>query len=388
MIFSNKNFERLGENYLFSEVRKRKNLYQNHHSDAYLINLGVGDVLGPLSPVVIEGLHTAVDEYAQTTTFKGYPPETGYPFLKNKIIESYVKNNVDLTNDFEIFIGDGAKSDLGNILDIFNSLTSLIPTPVYPVYEDSNIIAGNKIKYLPCKKETNFIPRPNWKDKGSYLIYLCSPNNPTGVVIDFNVLTEWVEYANKTNSVIIFDSAYSAYVTGNYPKSIFEIQGADKCSIEISSFSKSFAFTGLRLGYTIIPKQLKRGEFLYRLWFRRQSTKFNGVSYLVQRAGECALTNRGIEESKKQIELYLSNAKTLKMFLLLLGYEVYGGDNSPYLWLNCKTDSWSFFDEMLNKYQIIGTPGVGFGKGGEGYFRLSSFATDKDIDLAVERLSR
>lgn len=384
----NKNFDNLEDNYLFSTIRAKKRKYEELHPNAKLINLGVGDVVGGLSPCVIEAMEKAVREYITPETFKGYPPEQGYEFLRAAIANYYSRFGIKLSAK-EIYISDGAKSDIGNLLDIFGESLVLIPDPVYPAYVDSNLMKGNKIKLLSGTDSNNFLPLPNFNDEKSYLIYLCSPNNPTGAVYNKEQLKMWVEYANKTQSIIIFDSAYESFIRGAFPRSIFEIEGSESCAVEISSFSKRAGFTGLRLGYTIIPDKLEiSGKNLGTLWFRRQATRFNGVSYIIQRAGEATFSEKGISECKQQVDYYLDNAKRLKAVFECLGYKVYGGDNSPYVWIDCKEDSWSFFDRMLEIYQIVGTAGVGFGKCGQNYFRLSSFALKKDIQIAEERLTK
>ncbi len=383
----NKNFCSLEDNYLFSKIRAKKRDYEEKHPDQIIINLGVGDVIGALTESAINALKSGIEAYKSVENFKGYPPEQGYPFLREKIVNYYKKFNVNLDID-SIFISDGAKSDLSNIIEIFSDLTALIPTPVYPVYVDTNIIKGNKIKYLECIPENNFLPLPNKQLKGSYLIYLCSPNNPTGAVFSYEDLKKWVDFANSTGSIIIFDSAYEAFIRSGVPHSIFEIEGSENCSIEIASFSKRAGFTGLRLGYTIINRKSKRMNEFALCWARRQATEFNGVSYLIQKAGEATLTEIGLAECQSKIDYYLKNAEIIKKVFIDKGFNVYGGTDSPYIWIDCKKDSWEFFDEMLEKYQIVGTAGAGFGKGGEHFYRLSAFALRKDILLAVNRLKK
>lgn len=383
----NKNFDKLVDNYLFSTIRAKKRAYEELHPEKRIINLGVGDVVGGIAPSVADAMNKAVNDYLDPKTFKGYPPEQGYEFLRDAIVKYYARSGVSISSS-EIYVSDGAKSDIGNILDVFGSSTSLIPNPVYPAYVDTNLMHGNKIKFLYGTKENAFLPLPDFRDKNSYLIYLCSPNNPTGAVYNKEQLQLWVEYANKYGSIIIFDSAYESFIRGDYPKSIFEIEGSKSCAVEISSFSKRAGFTGLRLGFTIIPKELEVSKKnIGKLWLRRQSTRFNGVSYIIQKGGEASLSQKGIEECRQQVDYYLNNAVILKNIFSNLGYTVYGGVNAPYVWLECKEDSWSFFDRMLENYQIVGTAGQGFGSCGQNYFRLSAFALKEDVLIAQNRLT-
>lgn len=383
----NKNFDLLGENYLFTEIRKRKKNYLNHHLNSNLIDLGVGDVRGGLPEHVINAIKNAANEYLDQATFHGYPPEQGYPFLREKIVSYYRRYGVKLDTD-DIFISDGAKSDIGNILDLFPFTTALIPTPVYPAYVDTNILKGNKVKNVICDSDSNFCPSSKGVKIQPYLIYLCSPNNPTGAVYSKARLTEWVRFALRSKSIIIFDSAYESFIRDDSPHSIFEIEGSENCCIEIGSFSKRASFTGLRVGYSIIKRSAPLMTKLGELWKRRHATKFNGVSYIMQKAAESTLTPLGIDTCNSKIDEYLENAKLLKNAFTSLGFDVYGGQNAPYLWVDCKESSWQFFDYMLEKYQIIGTAGIGFGKGGETYYRLSAFANRKDILSATNRLKR
>lgn len=360
----NENFLKLQDNYLFSTIAKKVNTFQKNNTKKKIIKMGIGDVTLPLPKKIIESLHSAIQEMGDISTFKGYPPEYGYDFLKEKIIENeYEKRNINLDKS-EIFISDGAKSDTGNILDIFkNGITVAITNPVYPVYMDTNIIAGNKIIYLPMNKENKFIPELP-KEKVD-IIYLCFPNNPTGATLEKQELKKWVEYAIQNKSIILYDSAYSAFITErNVPYSIYEIEGARKVAIEVKSFSKTAGFTGLRCSYTVIPKEViaytEKGEEvkLNELWGRRQSTKFNGVSYIIQKAGEEIYSEDGGKQVKENIEFYMENAKIIREELIKLGYEVYGGINAPYIW--CKTPngltSWDFFDYLLNEKAIVVTP--------------------------------
>ena len=383
----NKNFDKLIDNYLFSAVRAKKREYEEKHPHAKIVNLGVGDVVGGLAPSVVSAMQKTISEYLSPTTFKGYPPEQGYEFLRESIRSYYHRFGVELSTS-EIYVSDGAKSDIGNILDIFDKTTSLIPNPVYPAYLDTNIMRGNKIKFVDGSKENGFLPLPDFQDKNSYLIYICSPNNPTGAVYTKEQLKLWVDYAIQNGSIIIFDSAYESFIREDYPRSIFEIEGSKTCAIEISSFSKRAGFTGLRLGFSIIPNDLKvENKEIGKLWFRRQSTRFNGVSYIIQKGGDASLSKKGIEECAKQVDYYLENAKILKQLFSNLGFDVVGGVNAPYLWIDCKKDSWEFFDYLLEKHQIVGTAGVGFGSAGKNYFRLSAFALREDVEIATERLT-
>lgn len=372
----NENFLKLQDNYLFSTIAKKVNAFQKNNPTKKIIKMGIGDVTLPLPKKIIEGLHSAIQEMGDISTFKGYPPEYGYDFLKEKIIENeYERRNINLDKS-EIFISDGAKSDTGNILDIFKSgITVAITNPVYPVYMDTNIIAGNKITYLPMNKENKFIPELP-KEKVD-IIYLCFPNNPTGATLEKQELKKWVEYAIQNKSIILYDSAYSAFITEkNVPYSIYEIEGAKKVAIEVKSFSKTAGFTGLRCSYTVIPKEViaytEKGEEvkLNELWGRRQSTKFNGVSYIIQKAGEEIYSEDGEKQVKENIKFYMENAKIIRGELIKLGYEVYGGINAPYIW--CKTPneltSWDFFDYLLNEKAIVVTPRKRFWRRWRGIF--------------------
>lgn len=384
----NKNFDNLVDNYLFSTIRAKKRAYEEAHPKTKIVNLGVGDVVGGLSQTVVEAMQKAVGDYLSPATFKGYPPEQGYEFLRESIARYYSRLGVNLSTS-EIYISDGAKSDIGNVLDLFEKTTSLIPNPVYPAYVDTNLIRGNKIKFMEGRKENNFLPLPDFSDKNSYLIYLCSPNNPTGAVYDKKQLSLWVDYANQNHSIIIFDSAYESFIRGDYPRSIFEIEGSRTCAIEISSFSKRAGFTGLRLGFSIIPNELEvQKKKIGKLWLRRQSTRFNGVSFVIQKGGEASLSEKGSRECTRQVDYYLENAKILKDLFTNLGYDVVGGVNAPYLWIDCKKDSWEFFDYLLEKHQIVGTAGAGFGSLGKNFFRLSAFALREDVEIAKERLTK
>ena len=385
----NKNYQNVEESYLFSTVAKKVNEYKASHPDADVIKLGIGDVTLPLCGAVVEALKKAADEMGSADTFRGYGPEQGYEFVKAAIAKHYSGFGVDL-NDDEIFISDGAKSDLGNILDILgNDNTVLIPNPVYPVYVDTNIMDGRKIIYMDANEENEFLPLPD-NDVKADIIYLCSPNNPTGAVYTKEQLEKWVSYANENDALILFDAAYEAFIDGSeYPHSIFEIKDAKSCAIEFCSLSKTAGFTGTRCGYTVVPTALKRDSMvLNKMWLRRQTTKFNGVSYIIQRGAEAVFSERGLKEIKTNIAYYKNNAKIISDALDKLGIWHIGGKSSPYIWLKCPSgmSSWDFFDYLLEKYNIVGTPGSGFGKNGEGYFRLTAFGSVENTKKAVERL--
>lgn len=385
----NKNYLNVEESYLFSTVAKKVNEYKASHPDADVIKLGIGDVTLPLCGAVVDALKKAADEMGSADTFRGYGPEQGYGFVKSAIAKHYGGFGVDL-NDDEIFISDGAKSDLGNILDILGTdNTVLIPNPVYPVYVDTNIMDGRKIIYMDANEENGFLPLPD-KDVKADIIYLCSPNNPTGAVYTKEQLKKWVSYANENDALILFDAAYEAFIDGSeYPHSIFEIKDAKSCAIEFCSLSKTAGFTGTRCGYTVVPTALKRdGMVLNKMWLRRQTTKFNGVSYIIQRGAEAVFSERGLKEIKTNIAYYKNNAKIISDALDKLGIWHIGGKSSPYIWLKCPNgmSSWEFFDYLLEKYNIVGTPGSGFGKNGEGYFRLTAFGSVENTKKAVERL--
>ena len=387
----NKNYLNLEASYLFSTIAKKVNEYSEQHPDKNIIRLGIGDVTLPLCKAVVDAMKTAVEEMGVQETFRGYGPEQGYDFLKSAIKDYYGKRNVNLEPD-EIFISDGAKSDLGNILDILGTNnTVMVQDPVYPVYVDTNIMAGRKIVYSDCTEENGFLSGVNdIKNEKVDIIYLCSPNNPTGAVYSREQLKEWVDYALKNNSLILFDSAYEAFVSDeSLPRSIYEIEGAKNCAIEFCSFSKTAGFTGTRCGYTIVPASLVYDNtHLNKLWLRRQTTKFNGVPYIVHRGAAAVFTQEGQNEIKANINYYKENAKIITDTLDKLGIWYTGGKNSPYIWLKCPMGmtSWEFFDYLLNEFQIVGTPGSGFGKNGEGYFRLTSFGSREKTIEAMERL--
>ncbi|MBQ0163415.1 MAG: LL-diaminopimelate aminotransferase [Treponema sp.] len=390
----NKNFLDLEQNYLFSTVGKKQREYQAAHPEADVIKLSIGDVTKPLAPVVIEAMHKAVDELADEKTFRGYPPETGYDFIIEKILKWDFTDRGIKIDKSEIFLSDGAKSDCGNIGDIFAVDNKIaICDPVYPVYLDTNIMFGrkNNIIIMPCTEENGFMPKvPAEGDEVPDIIYLCFPNNPTGSVATREQLKEWVDYANAHHSVILFDAAYEAFITDNsIPKSIYEIEGARSCAIELRSFSKTAGFTGVRCGYTVVPHELVfDGTELNALWFRRQSTKFNGVSYVTQRAAEAIYSEEGQKQIRENLDYYCANAKIIFDGLTEAGFKCYGGIYSPYIWFKVPKGytSWSFFDELLDICHVVGTPGSGFGKCGEGFLRLTAFGNKERTIEAVERI--
>lgn len=397
MIKVNENFLKIKNNYLFSDIAKRVNAFTNENQDKKIIRLGIGDVTRPLSPTIITSLHNAVDEMGNIDTFKGYGPELGYDFLIEKIIANEFRpRSIELDKD-EVFISDGSKSDTGNIGDILGVDNKVaITDPVYPVYLDTNIMAGREnITYLPCNKENNFVPA--LPEEKVDMIYLCLPNNPTGTVLTKEQLKVWVDYARENKSLILFDAAYEAFITeDNIPHSIYEIEGAKEVAIEFRSFSKKAGFTGTRCAYTVIPKELKgyttTGEpvSINQLWNRRHSTKFNGVPYIVQKAAESVYTDSGKKEVADIISYYMENAKLIKAGLGAVGIETFGGINAPYIWLKTPNNlpSWDFFDILLNQLNIVGTPGVGFGQNGEGYFRLTAFGSRDNTIEAMERFKK
>lgn len=380
----NENYLNLEESYLFSTVAKKVNEFIQNNPDKKVIRLGIGDVTLPLCKVVIEAMHKAVDEMAKKETFRGYGPEQGYDFLREKVQGYYKKRNVELELD-EIFISDGAKSDLGNILDIFSKdNVILVPDPVYPVYVDTNIMAGRKVIFANANDENGFLPLPDNNQKAD-IIYICSPNNPTGAVYNREQLKKWVDYAIKNNAIILFDAAYECFISDeSLPRSIFEIEGAKNCAIEFCSLSKTAGFTGTRCGYTIVPKLLGK---LNKFWLRRQTTKFNGVPYIIQRGAEAVFTEKGLDEIKENINYYKENAKIISETLDRCNIWHVGGKHSPYIWLKCPNNmkSWEFFDLLLEKIQVVGTPGSGFGKNGEGFFRLTSFGSKENTIEAMKR---
>lgn len=396
----NENYLNVKESYLFSEIAKKVNDYSESNPEKKIIRLGIGDVTLPLVPAVVDAMHKAVDEMGSQDTFRGYGPEQGYDFLREKVVDYYKKNTIRLEQD-EVFISDGAKSDVGNITDLFDKDNIvLIPDPVYPVYVDTNIMNGRKIVYLNATAENGFCPLPEGNEKAD-IIYLCSPNNPTGAVYTKEQLKVWVDFALKNKAIILFDAAYEVFIQDeDLPKSIYEIDGAKRCAIEFCSLSKTAGFTGTRCGYTIVPKDLKievsklkllkvdSSEVeINKLWLRRQTTKFNGVPYIVQRGAEAVFTTVGRKQILDNIEYYRQNAKVIADTMDEIGIKYFGGDNSPYIWLQCPNGmgSWEFFDYLLENINVVGTPGEGFGKNGEGYFRLTAFG---DKDNTIEAMNR
>ena len=397
----NDNYLKLPGSYLFSTVGKKVKAYSEAHPDKKIIRLGIGDVTQPLAPAIIKALHGAVDEMADSKTFRGYAPDLGYEFLRNAIAENdYKSRGCDIAAD-EIFVSDGAKSDSANIQEIL-SLDNKIAVcdPVYPVYVDSNVMAGrtgtydaaaqtwSDVIYMPCNAENNFVPE--LPKETPDVIYLCYPNNPTGTTLTKAQLQVWVDYANKVGALIIYDAAYEAYISENdVPHTIYECEGARNCAIELRSFSKNAGFTGVRLGFTVIPKDIKCGDvMLHSLWARRHGTKYNGAPYIVQRAGEAVYSAEGKAELKEQVAYYMKNARTIKEGLAAAGYTVFGGVNAPYIWLKTPDNmsSWDFFDYLLENVNIVGTPGSGFGPSGEGYFRLTAFGSYENTVEALERI--
>ncbi len=383
----NENYANLEQSYLFSTIAKKVNEYTAQNPDKKVIKLGIGDVTLPLCKAVTEALHKAVDEMGVQATFRGYGPEQGYDFLRKAVQEYYTKRNVELELD-EIFISDGAKSDLGNILDLFSKdNTVLVPDPVYPVYVDTNVMAGRKVVYVDANGENEFLPLPD-KNVQADIIYICSPNNPTGAAYNKEQLQTWVDYAKSMNAIILFDAAYECFVSDeNLPRSIFEIEGAKDCAIEFCSLSKTAGFTGTRCGYTVVPKAL---GVLNKMWVRRQTTKFNGVPYIVQRGAEAVFSEEGQKEIRENINYYKENAKVISDTLKSCGIWHVGGKHSPYIWLKCPNDmdSWTFFDYLLENAQVVGTPGAGFGKNGDGYFRLTSFGSKENTAEAMKRFKK
>ncbi len=403
MAFVNENHLKLPGNYLFAEIGKRVAAFKAQNTEADVIRLGIGDVTRPLPMACIDAMHKAVDDMSRVETFKGYPEYEGYDFLINKIIEcDYKTRGINIAYD-EVFVSDGAKSDTANIQELFGLNSKIAVTdPVYPVYVDSNVMAGRtgeyvegkwtNVTYLPCTAENGFIPELP-KERVD-LIYLCLPNNPTGTTLTRDQLKVWVEYAAKNKSIILFDSAYEAFITqDDVPHSIYEIEGAKEVAIEFRSYSKTAGFTGTRCAYIVIPKELKASSAvgeeigLNRLWYRRQATKFNGVSYIVQRGAEAIYSEEGQKQVKETISYYLANAAIIKNGLESIGIKVFGGVNAPYIWMRTPNgmDSWAFFDKLLSEANIVGTPGVGFGPSGQGYFRLTAFGNRQNTEAAVER---
>lgn len=385
----NRNYLNLKDSYLFSTINQKVTAYTTSHPEKKIIRLGIGDVTRPLCPAVVDAMKAACDDQGRANTFHGYGPEQGYDFLKDAIRGYYDKRGISLEPQ-EIFISDGAKSDVGNILDLFSpDNTVLVPDPVYPVYVDTNIMDGRKILYMNARKENHFLPLPDENVKAD-IIYLCSPNNPTGAVYDHQGLKAWVDYALKNQAVILFDAAYEAFVSDPaLPRSIYEIEGAKNCAIEFCSLSKTAGFTGTRCGYTIVPTQLQfDGASLNKLWLRRQTTKFNGVSYIVQKGAAAVFSSEGLMQIKENISYYMENARMIAEALTQMDIYFTGGKNSPYIWLQCPEGmaSWDYFDLLLEKAGVVGTPGAGFGQNGEGFFRLTAFGTHEATKEALERI--
>ncbi len=388
MISVNKNYANLKDSYLFYKIAQKIKKYTEEHEGAYIYRLGIGDVSQPLSASVIRALHEAVNDQAEKKTFHGYMPECGAPFLREAIAAHYAKKGVNLKPE-EVFVSSGASDELGDILDLFDkSSVALVTEPAYPAYVDANVMAGRKILHLPSSEENGFLPPP--PSEKADLIYLCSPNNPTGAVYTKEGLRQWVDYANENKSVILFDAAYEAFIEDpSLPRSIFEIDGARTCAIEICSLSKTAGFTGTRLGYTVIPSELNReGMNLNAMWVRNRTTKTNGVSYILQKGGSAVFTEQGQKEVRELISVYKNNAKRLMRAFDEIGLPYFGGKNAPYVWVKCPQNltSWEFFDYLLEKICVVGTPGSGFGQCGEGYFRFSSFASEEDTEAAAKKM--
>lgn len=386
----NTNYCNLSESYLFSTIAHKVSEYQAAHPDQKILRLGIGDVTLPLAPAVIAAMHKAVDEMSEKETFRGYGPEQGYDFLRGSIQGYYARRGISLDLS-EIFVSDGAKSDCGNILDIFaQDNVVLVPDPVYPVYVDTNVMAGRKILYMNATAENGFLPMPD-ESVHADIIYLCSPNNPTGAAYTAAQLQAWVDYAHKNNAVILYDAAYESFAAEGAARSIYEAEGAKNCAIELCSFSKTAGFTGTRCGYTVVPQALVfDGMSCNKFWLRRQTTKFNGVSYIVQRGAAAVFTEEGEKQIRANIDFYRNNAKIISDTLDRLGIFYTGGKNSPYIWLQCPNHmkSWDFFDLLLNEVQVVGTPGSGFGRNGEGFFRLTAFGSEETTREACARIEK
>lgn len=384
----NQNFEALSKNYLFAEVARRVKEYRTQNPPRQIISLGIGDVTQPLGQVVVEAMKKASEEMGKAETFRGYGPEQGYNFVREAVASYYQKYDGIQVDPSDIFIGDGAKSDVAHITDLFGKVKVVISDPVYPVYFDSNVMAGNSITLVEATRENGFLPMPDQLDGEAALIYLCSPNNPTGAVYTYEQMSEWVAYARRTGSILLFDAAYERYIHGHYPHSIYEIEGAQTCAVEFCSFSKMAGFTGMRASWTVFPSALRvDGVCLRDRWLRRQSTKFNGLSYITQRAAQAALSDEGMAENDAHIAYYMENCRMIADYLTQRGIAFTGGQSSPYIWLACPDgmDSWAFFDKLLKTYQVVGTPGKGFGQHGEGYFRLTGFGSHEQTQEAIRR---
>ena len=388
MIIPNMNYANLKDSYLFFRIAQKTKKYLEENPDKKLYRLGIGDVSLPLCDAVIKALHKAVEEQAVKESFHGYMPECGAPFLREAIAKYYEQRGVILSTE-EVFVSSGASDELGDILDLFDkSNSALVIEPAYPAYVDANVMAGRKIVHLASGKENGFLPRPD-KNLQADILYICSPNNPTGAVFDKEQLKEWVDFANERGSVILFDAAYEVFIEEDLPHSIFEIEGARSCAIEICSLSKTAGFTGTRLGYTVIPKELNRnGMELNAMWVRNRTTKTNGVSYIIQKGGAAVFTPEGQKQIRENIRIYKQNAACIMQALDELGIWYTGGKNAPYVWLKCPDGmgSWEFFDYLLKEIQVVGTPGEGFGKCGEGYFRFSTFGSVEDTKEAARRI--
>ena len=390
MIKPNMNYKELKDSYLFFNIAKKTKAYLEEHPDKTLLRLGIGDVTLPLAPVVVEGLKSGVEDQAKKDTFHGYMPECGASFLREAIKAYYEKRNVILDAD-EVFVSSGASDELGDILDLFDrDNTVMIMEPAYPAYVDANVIEGHRIIHVPSSAENGFVPSPD-ENACPDIIYLCSPNNPTGAVMNYDQLKAWVDYANACNAVIIFDAAYEAFISDeNVPHSIFEVEGARTCAIEISSLSKTAGFTGTRCGYTVIPVELVReGMSFHDMWVRNRTTKTNGVSYIIQKGAAAVFTPEGQKQVRENIDYYNRNGRILMEVLDDLHIPYFGGKNAPYIWMKCPaphTNSWDFFDYLLNEGNIVGTPGEGFGSCGDGYFRFSTFGRQEDTIEAAKRL--
>lgn len=391
MLTPNLHYAELKDSYLFARIAEKTAEYCDAHPGTHLLRMGIGDVSRPLCPAVIAAMHDAVEDQARAETFHGYLPECGAPFLRQTIAEYYQKRGVALAAD-EVFVSSGASDELGHILDLFDpGAAALIPEPAYPAYVDANVMAGRRIAHLPTGREQGFLPEPQ-EIPGADLIYLCSPNNPTGSVLDRERLQGWVNIANRTGAVILFDAAYEAFIADDtLPHSVFEIEGARTCAIEICSLSKTAGFTGTRLGYTIIPKELERqGMNLNAMWVRNRTTKSNGVSYILQKGGAAVFTEEGQRQIRETLQIYKENARVMGQTLSRLGIWYTGGKNAPYIWMACQKGygSWEFFDLLLREIQVVGTPGEGFGACGEGYFRFSAFGDPTDTAEAMCRLEK
>lgn len=404
MVRVNENYLKIQSSYLFTEIAHRIKAYQEKHPAAKIIRLGIGDVTEPLAPAVVEAMHKAVDDEAKRETFHGYGPEQGYDFLRNAIAQGdFQSRGINVSAD-EIFVSDGAKCDCGNIQELFgNDVKIAVPDPVYPVYVDTNVMAGRTganadgryagLVYLEGNAANGFVPYPDGVEAD--VVYLCFPNNPTGAVATMAQLQAWVDWARSKKALLLFDAAYEAFIrTPGIPHSIYECEGARECAIEFRSYSKTAGFTGVRCGYTVVPKGLlaytTNGQAveLRPFWTRRQTTKFNGCSYVTQRGAEAVYSTAGQAQTKATIDFYLENAKIMKNALLKLGYDVIGGTDSPYLWTNVKGDSWEFFDRLLEEANVVTTPGAGFGRNGQGYIRISAFNSRANVEEAVGRIAK